>query len=127
VTSISMTDCGVMRLLICWHIEMTLLRTLRYSEPSFSSIGGRYVDSIVCNFDSESANAILSSTLSSKDSSLASGVALTAMYRARPSLKGHNTSIETLLGNYCSTVLIDSTEQTFTFALNTRVRHRLMP
>lgn len=62
---------------------MTLFRTLMCSEPSFSSIGLKYVDSTVCNLISEPADAILSSTLSSRDSSLASAVGVAAMYNPK--------------------------------------------
>lgn len=64
---------------------MTLFRTLMCSEPSFRSIGLKYVDSTVCNLISEPADAILSSTLSRRDSSLASTLGVAAMYKPQVS------------------------------------------
>lgn len=59
-------------MLICWQIEMTLLRTARLSEASLRSSGARYVWRRDRSLESLSARAILSSTFDIRLSSRAS-------------------------------------------------------
>jgi hypothetical protein len=71
--------CDLMRVLMCWHTEMTLFLTAACSEPSFKSSGARYVFSRSSSFLSEPASAMRISTLPTSASSLAAAACTSAM------------------------------------------------